>query len=99
MLRSYGFRQSEIEQNCIREGQRGRKKKRHVNSPAAENAADRRSKDKPESKGSAEQSHSFGAVFFSCDIGDVRLRSGDIPTRDAIQNPSQKKHPQSVGKA
>src|SRR5205814_1341478 len=68
------FRQRKIKQNRISEGEPAGKQKRHVDSPAAEDAADRRTEHESQSERRANQSHPFRAIFFRGDISDVSLR-------------------------
>ena len=92
MIRRDCFRQSEIEQHRIRETQRRREDKRHVNSPTAQDAADRWSKNKAETKRRADQAHSFRAILFGRDVGDVGLRSRDVAAGDAVENAADEEH-------
>src|ERR1044072_1004292 len=99
MIRRDGFRKREIEQHCVREAEHCGEDKRHLNAPAAQDAADRWSKNKSETKRSADQSHSFSAVLFGGDVGDVRLRGRDVAARDAVENAADKKHDDGFGES
>ncbi len=92
MIRRYRFRQSEEKQQSVCETERGGEEKRNVNAPATQDAANRWSKNKSQPKRGADQSHAFGAIFFSRDVGDVGLRRGDVSARDAVENSSDKEH-------
>src|SRR5687767_15078565 len=99
MIRRYGFRQREIKQGRVCETQTSSKKKRYVNTPAAQYAAKCRAKDEPETESCAEQSHSLGPILLGRDVGDVSLRSGDVAAGNAVENSAHEKHPESPGKA
>src|SRR5689334_560308 len=94
MIARDGFRQSEIQQYRVKETERGREEERHLNSPPAENAADRWSKNKPETKRRADQAHSFRTVFARSDVGDVGLRGRDVAASDAVENATGEEHPE-----
>src|SRR6267142_4201716 len=65
----------EVEQYHIRECQAAGKQKRNVDAPTAQNPTNSRTKNKPQSKGCADQSHPLGAIFLCRDICDVGLSS------------------------
>src|SRR5215211_5725509 len=92
MIGRDGLGQREIEEYCIREAENCGKDKRHVNAPAAQDAADRWSKNEPETKGGADHSHSFGAILFGGDVGDVGLSGGDVAAGDAVEYTANEKH-------
>jgi hypothetical protein len=54
-----------------------------VNAVAAQNSADRRTEDKPETEHRAEKSHALGARFLRGDVGDIGLRGRNVAARDA----------------
>ena len=58
----------------------------------AQDAADRWSKNESETKGGADQSHSFGAILFGGDVGDVGLSGGNVSAGDAVENAADEKH-------
>src|SRR5687768_6832569 len=88
MIRFDGFGQPEVEEDRVCKAQRGRKHKRHVNAPTAQDTADCWSKDEPDAKRGADQSHAAGAVLFRRDVGDVRLRGRDVSAGNAVENSS-----------
>ena len=49
---------------------------------------------KTKPKGRAQQSHSLGAILFGGDVGDVGLRGRNVSAGNAVQDPSQKEHPE-----
>ena len=99
MIGRHGFRQREIKQDRISESQATREQKRHVVSPTAQDAANRGPKYKTQAERRADQSHSFGAIFFGGDIGDVGLRGRDVAAGNSINDAAEKKHPQRGGKS
>src|SRR5262249_33286326 len=94
MILCYGFRQGEEKQNRVCQRETAGKKERYIDAPAAENAANSRTKNKAQSESSANQSHSFRPIFFGRDIGDVRLRGRNIAAGNSIDDSADKKHPQ-----
>ena len=74
MITRNRLRQGKVKENRVCESESAGEKKRHINSPAAENAADRRAKHKAKSKGRANQTHAFRAILFRGYVGDVGLR-------------------------
>src|SRR5438105_13864224 len=64
MIRGNSFRQGEVKQNRIRKCESAGEKKRNIDAPAAQDAADRRPKNKTQAKGRADQAHSLSAIFF-----------------------------------
>src|SRR5258707_7992091 len=99
MIRGDSLRQREVKQNRIRKRESTGKKKRDINSPAAQDAPDRRPKNKTQAKGRADQAHSFGAIFFGGDIRDVSLRRRDVAAGNSVDDPAEKKHPQRGGES
>ena len=98
MIGSDRLRQGEVEQQRICEAQTGRKKEWHCDAPAAEYAANGRPENKTHTKSGANQTHSFRAIFFSRDVGNVGLRGRNVSAGNAVQNASEEKQPESVGK-
>src|ERR1700682_5053889 len=94
MIRGHSFRQSEVKQNRIRESESAGEKKRNVDAPAAQNAANRRTKNKTQTESRAYQSHALRAIFFGRDIGDVGLRRRDVAAGNPVDDAAEKKHPQ-----
>src|SRR5215216_2988198 len=99
MIGRHCLRQREVEEHCVSETECCRKDKRHLNAPTAQDAADRWSKDKSETKRGADQPHSFGAVLFGGDVGDVGLRGGDVSAGDAVEDATDKKHKDAFGES
>src|SRR5215208_6711165 len=98
MIGRHCFGQPEIQEHCVGETKRGCEEKWDLNAPAAQNSSDSRSKNKSESKGGANQAHSFRTVLFSCDVGDVRLSGRDVSPGDSVENAAEEKHEDRFGK-
>src|SRR5829696_4713401 len=92
MIRRDRLRQREIEEHCVREAENRGEDKRHLDAPTAQNPTNGWSKNKSQTEGGADHSHSFGAVFFGGDVGDVGLRGGDVSAGDAVENAADEKH-------
>src|SRR6185369_10443223 len=90
MIGRDGLRQPEIKEYRICKAHRSREEKWHVNAPAAQNAADGWSEDKPEAKRSADQTHALGAIFPGGDVGDIGLCCRDVSAGDAVENATDK---------
>src|SRR5262245_40569208 len=99
MIGSNGLRQGEIKQDGIGQGQAAGEQKRHVDSPAAHHAADRRSEDEAESESCANQSHALRAIFFGGYVSDVRLSGGYVAAGNSVNDSADEEHPQSRGKS
>src|SRR5882672_1102204 len=94
MIRRHSFGQSEVKQNRIGERESAGEEERNVDAPAAQDAADRRPKNKTQAEGRADQAHSLRAIFFGRDISDVSLRRRDVAAGNSIDDAAEKKHPQ-----
>src|ERR1700754_3383523 len=99
MIASDRLGQTEIEQHRVGKAKRRRKEKRNVNSPTAQDAADRWSKNETETKRRADQAHAFRAILAGGDVGDVGWRGRDVAAGDAVENASGKKHPDRIREA
>ena len=94
MIGRDGLRQSEVKQQRVCEAKAGGKQEGHPHAPAAQYAADGWPKNKTQTKGCANQAHSFRAIFFGGDVGDISLRRRDVSASDAVKDASHKKHPE-----
>src|SRR5215510_10485507 len=92
MIRRDCFRQREIKQKCICETERSSEEKRNVNAPLAQDAANGWSKNEPETKRRADQSHAFRAILFRGDVGNVCLRGRDVAAGNAVEYAPDKEH-------
>ena len=99
MIRGDSFRQREVKQNGICECESAGEKKGNIDAPAAQDATDRRPKNKTQAKSRADQAHSLGAIFFGGDIRDVSLRRRDVAAGNSIDDPAEKQHPQRRGES
>ena len=88
------FRQGEVEQDYVGQREAAGKKKRHVGAPAAQDSADGWTKNKAQSKGCANQSHSFGAIFLGRNVGNVGLGGRDVAARNSIDDAADEQHQQ-----
>jgi hypothetical protein len=98
MIRCDCFRQREIKQQCVCKTKTSSKQKRNCHAPTTQNAANSRAKNKAETKGSAQQSHSFRAIFPGRNVRHIGLGRRYVSTGDAIKNAAEKKHPKCCGK-
>src|SRR5262249_55413955 len=99
MICGDSLRQREKEQYRIRKAERCRKEERNMNAPMTQYPTDCWSKNKAEPKCSVDQSHAFRAVLFRCDVGNVSLRCRDVSASDAVENATDKEHPDCCGKS
>src|SRR5689334_22575491 len=88
------FGQSEVKQQRVGKTESGREEERDVNAPLAQYAANRWSKNKPESKRGADHAHALRAIFGGGDVGDVGLCGRDVAAGDAVENSAGEKHPE-----
>ena len=65
----------------------------------AQYAADGRTKNKTQSKGRANQPHSFRAIFLGGDVGNVSLRSRDVSAGNAVEDATHEQQPKGCGEA
>jgi hypothetical protein len=86
MIRRDCLRKSKVEQHRIRKAECCRKEERNVNAPVTQNPTDRWPKNKSKTKCSADQSHTFRAILFCRDVGDVSLRCRDVSACYAVEN-------------
>src|ERR1051325_5425798 len=98
MSGGHRFGQSKIKQHSVGETQRRRKQKRNGDAPLAKDAANRRPENKTETKGCSQQAHSLCPIFFSSDVGNISLRSGNVTAGDAVEDAANEKHPKSCRK-
>ena len=92
MIRRDCFRQREVKQHGVRQGEAAGKKKRHVDSPATQDPTNRRTEDKAESKRRTNQSHALRAIFFAGDIRDVSLCSRDVTAGNSVDDSADEEH-------
>ncbi len=99
MIGSDRFRKREVEQHCICKTQSRRKEKGHVDTPATQDAANSRTENEAQTKRCTQQAHPLCAIFFGSNVCDVSLRRRNVTAGNAVEDASQKKHPQRCGKA
>ncbi len=91
MLVRKAFRQDQVNQQCIRYGESGRKEKWCAVGNAAHDSTDHRTESKTKAERSANQAHRAGALFGGCNVGNISLRNGNISAGDASKNSRDKK--------
>lgn len=80
-----------------KKGKGGSKVGRDGEAEAGEKAADRGTEHKAETKGGAQQAHSFGTGILVGNVGDVGLGNADIATRDSVNNSGEEESRERVG--
>ena len=89
------FRQDQINQQSIRDGESRRKKKRSAVGNPTHDSADHRPEGKTKAERSANQAHRARALFGSGNVGNVGLRNRDVSASYARKNSGDEKERQS----